>query len=237
CAEMPRPEPRPPGIDASTRPRTASDARSEAPEDAGAYTMEALVGDALGVLADAGEPRAVFVGLSLGAAVALEVALRASDAVRGLVLASMPGGRGSGRGISAHALAFAEAIEREGLESAGARFAWGPGSGLDARGAALVRAGFLEHASHGLVGTLRGVLAGLAPVAERRAELARVGAPTLVVAGMRDTASLEPSRALAESIPGARLEVVPNAGHVVNLAQPAAFDRALAAFLAALGPG
>jgi pimeloyl-ACP methyl ester carboxylesterase len=199
--------------------------------------MDALVGDALDVLAGVGESGAVFVGLSLGAAVALEVALRAPEAVRGLVLASMPGGRGSGRGISAHALAFAEAIEREGLEAAGARFAWGPGSGLDPRGAALVRAGFLEHPPHGLVGTLRGVLAGLAPVAERRAELARVAVPTLVVAGARDAASLEPSRALAQAIAGARLEVVPDAGHVVNLAQPAAFDRALGAFLAALGPG
>jgi len=100
-----------------------------------------------------------------------------------------------------------------------------------------VRAGFLEHPAHGLAGTLRGVLAGLPPVAERRAELARIGAPTLAVAGALDAASLEPSRALAAAIPGARLEVVPDAGHVVNLAKPAAFDALLGAFLLALPPG
>jgi pimeloyl-ACP methyl ester carboxylesterase len=212
-------------------------ARSGAPADAAAYSMDALVGDALGVLAGAGEARAVWVGLSLGAAVALEAALRAPGAVRALVLASIPAGRGSGRGVAAQAEAFAAAIEREGIEAAGARYAWGPASGLDARGAALVRAGFLEHPPHGLAHTLRGVLAGLRPAGERRAELARVAAPTLVVAGARDAGSLEPSRALAEAIPGARLEVVPDAGHVVNLAQPAAFDALVTEFLAALPPG
>jgi len=207
-------------------------ARSEAPDDPAAYRMDRLLEDALGVLAGEGAAAATWVGLSLGAAVALEAALRAPEAVRGLVLASFPAGRGAARGVSAHAEAFAEAIEREGVEAAGARFAWGPGSGLDARGAALVRAGFLEHPPHGLAHTLRGVLAALPPADARRAALARIAAPTLVVAGALDDASAAPSRALAEAIPGARLEIVPGAGHVVNLAQPARFDALLAAFLA-----
>jgi pimeloyl-ACP methyl ester carboxylesterase len=212
-------------------------ARSDAPDDPAAYTLEALVDDALGVLAERGEAAADWIGLSLGAAVALEAALRAPAAVRGLVLASIPPGRGAARGLAARAEAFADAIERDGVEAAGARFAWGPGSGLDARGAALVRAGFLEHPPHGLAHTLRGVLAGLRPVADRRAELARVAAPTRVVAGALDAASLAPSRELAEAIPGARLEVVAGAGHVVNLAQPGAFGALLEAFLAARPAG
>jgi 2-succinyl-6-hydroxy-2,4-cyclohexadiene-1-carboxylate synthase len=209
-------------------------ARSEAPDDPAAYGAEALVGDGLRVLADAGEERAVWVGLSMGAAVALEAALRAPRAVRALALFSIPAGRGAARGLSAQAEAFAEAIEREGLEAAGARFAWGPGSGLDAAGAALVRQGFLEHPPHGLVHTLRGFLSGWPPVAERRVELARVAVPTLVVAGERDAASLAPSRALAAAIPGAELAVVPGAGHVVNLARPAETNALLARFLASL---
>ena len=212
-------------------------ARSDAPDDPAAYALEAFVADALDVLAGTGEAAAVWIGLSLGAAVALEAALRAPASVRGLVLASIPAGRGATRGLAARAGAFADAIEREGVEAAGARFAWGPGSGLDARGAALVRAGFLEHPPHGLAHTLRGAVASLPPVAERRAELARVAAPTLVVAGALDAASLAPSRALAAAIPGARLEVVPDAGHVVNLAQPEAFGALLDAFLAELPKG
>jgi pimeloyl-ACP methyl ester carboxylesterase len=206
-------------------------ARSEAPAGAAAYTVEASVDDALRVLREAGEEGAAWVGLSMGAAVALEAALRAPHAVRSLVLASIPGGRGAARGISAHAEAFAEAIDREGVDAAGARFVWGPDAGFDAQGAALVRQGFLEHPAHGLSLTLRGILAGWPPVAERGAELARLRVPALVVAGGQDAGSLEPSRALAAAIPGARLEIVEGAGHVVNLARPEAFSARLLSFL------
>ncbi|TMA99449.1 MAG: alpha/beta fold hydrolase, partial [Deltaproteobacteria bacterium] len=81
--------------------------------------------------------------------------------------------------------------------------------------------------------TLRGVLAAepsLDELAPRLAELAR---PALVIVGARDRMSLPASRVLAAALPRAKLVVVEGAGHVVNLAQPAAFNRALEEFLAA----
>jgi pimeloyl-ACP methyl ester carboxylesterase len=183
------------------------------------------------VLKEQGAERAVVGGLSMGAAVALALARAHPASVRALVLASFPPGRGGGAGASHHAQGFADAIEREGLEAAGARFVWGPDSGLDERGAALVRQGFLEHTRHGLAGTLRGFLADLPPVEEIAEELASVAIPTLVVAGALDAPSLAACRALAAALPDARLEVIPGAGHVVNLARPAAFDAALGDFL------
>jgi len=39
------------------------------------------------------------------------------------------------------------------------------------------------------------------------------------------------SEAIAAAIPGARLEIVPRAGHLANLEQPDAVNAALAAFL------
>ena len=39
------------------------------------------------------------------------------------------------------------------------------------------------------------------------------------------------SEAMARTIPGARLGVIPRAGHLSNLEQPAAFNAALQAFL------
>ncbi len=198
--------------------------------------LPAAVADLASLVADAG-PGAVVGGLSLGAAVALELALGAARPPAGLVLAAPPAGPASGRGISARALAFAEAIEREGLEGAGARFVWGAESGLDPAGAALVRAGFLEHDARSLALLLRELLARLPAPEQRTAELARLALPTLVVVGAQDAASRPSAEALAAAIPGARLRVIADAGHVVNLAQPARFNEVLLEFLDGLGSG
>ena len=209
-------------------------ARSAAPEEPEAYRMDALVADLLRAGEASGDPRPVLGGLSLGAAVALRAALAHPERVRALVLASHPAGPGSGRGVAEHALAFADAIERDGLEAAGARFAWGPGSGLDPAGAALVRQGFLEHRPHALAHTLRECLARLEPVEALAEPSSALRLPVLVIAGERDLGSLPVSRALAEALPAAELVVIPDAGHVVNLAAPATFDAALLGFLARL---
>ncbi len=193
---------------------------------------QALVADFSAVADAASELPLVAGGLSMGAATALRFALAQPARVRALVLMAPPAGPASGRGISARALAFADAIERAGLEAAGARYAWGPGAGLDARAAAWVRAGFLEHDPQSLAHLLREYLARLEAPAELA--LARVTAPSLVIVGDRDAASLPTARELAAALPGARLEVVADAGHVVNLAQPERVNGALREFLAAL---
>lgn len=215
-------------------------ARSAAPDDPAAYAPERLVADLGAVLDATGADRAVVGGLSMGAAVALRFALARPERVRGLVLASFPAGRrrgaeaagsGRGRGIAARAEAFAEAIEREGLEAAGERFVWGPGSGLDPGAARLVRQGFLEHPPHGLAHTLRSFLARQPAPAELAPALAQLRIPALVIAGEGDPASLEPSREVAEALPEARFEAIPRAGHVVNLAAPKAVNALLREFL------
>jgi pimeloyl-ACP methyl ester carboxylesterase len=207
-------------------------ARSEAPGEAAAYREAQLVEDLGRAAASTGDARPVVGGLSMGAAVALRHALAQPERVRALVLASPPGGPDSGRGVAAHAVAFADAIEREGLEAAGARFVWGRDSGLDPAGAALVRQGFLEHAPHALAHTLREFLAKLEPVAALAPRLSHLALPVLLIAGGRDAASLPVCQALAKALPDAELHVIEGAGHVVNLAAPAAFDAALLGFLA-----
>ncbi|MCG8591859.1 MAG: alpha/beta hydrolase [Proteobacteria bacterium] len=208
-------------------------ARSPAPAEAEAYTLAALVDDLAGVVEAAGIDRVVVGGLSLGAAVALHYAAAHPERVAGLALASLPAGRG-GAGVSATAEAFADAIDADGLEAAGEQFVWGARSGLDEQAARFVRQGFLEHAPHALAHLLRNVLAPLEPPARVAAQLAEHALPALVVAGGDDAASLPACRAVAEALPGSRLEVVPDAGHVVNLAQPAAVNALLREFLATL---
>jgi pimeloyl-ACP methyl ester carboxylesterase len=204
-------------------------ARSGAPEAAADYQPECFVADLARVLDGDGAGRALVGGLSMGAGVALRFALAHPERVQGLVLAAFPAG--GGLGIAAQAREFARALDEEGVAAAGERFVWGEGSGLSSRDAALVRQGFLEHRPHALAHVLRELIAVQPSVESLAPELRRLEIPTLVIVGVRDESSLAASRALVGALPRARLVVVPDAGHVVNLAQPRAFDLALLAFL------
>ena len=55
--------------------------------------------------------------------------------------------------------------------------------------------------------------------------------PTLVLCGERDRINVKLSRRLAETLPDARFEIVPAAGHVANLDNPKGFNRLLGEFL------
>jgi pimeloyl-ACP methyl ester carboxylesterase len=62
--------------------------------------------------------------------------------------------------------------------------------------------------------------------------LEEVAVPALVVAGERDVPGFrDMSEVLARRIPGARYHVVADAGHMVNMEQPAAVNEVLARFL------
>jgi pimeloyl-ACP methyl ester carboxylesterase len=229
-------------------------ARSEAPNDPEAYRPEAFVEDVARVLDEVGASAAVIAGLSMGAGIALRFALAYPQRTRALVLASFPAGGVSGSvqsdsaparlrpamgvatrnesgSLSAVAGAFADAIEREGLEAAGARFVWGPDSGLEPRAARLIRQGFLEHDPRALAYTLRGLIAEQPSPAALVHVLPTVRQPVLLIVGEHDRSALEASRVLADGLPNARLIVIPDAGHLVNIAQPAAFNAAVDAFL------
>jgi 3-oxoadipate enol-lactonase len=61
-----------------------------------------------------------------------------------------------------------------------------------------------------------------------RPDLASITAPTLVIAGDEDPATpSEQARALRDGIAGARLEVIAEAAHLVNVEQPEAVSRAI----------
>jgi 2-succinyl-6-hydroxy-2,4-cyclohexadiene-1-carboxylate synthase len=200
-------------------------ARSEAPDDPDAYTFERLIDDYERVASEAGES-VVAGGISLGAMTALGFAARRPERVRGLLLASLPGTDEPRR---RWALEFATAIERDGLDAAGAAFVYGERSRFDPAGAKLIRLGLLEHPPHGLVHLLRGTLAVFPDVQALAEPLAGASFPVTVVAGAEDEHADAPSRAVAELLPRARLVVVPDAGHVVNLVAPAVFNAELAA--------
>jgi 3-oxoadipate enol-lactonase len=208
-------------------------ARSDAPEAADAYVFERLVDDYERV-AGLADGAVVAGGLSLGAATALAFALRQPERVRGLVLASPPGGRDDVARRN-WALSFARAIEERGLDAAGAEFVWGERARFDPRGAALIRQGLMEHPPAALVHVLRHTLAELPGASEQAEALRKLSLPVLLIVGSEDASAREPARALASYLPNAELVVVEGAGHVVNLAAPDAFNEACLSFLERVG--
>jgi 2-succinyl-6-hydroxy-2,4-cyclohexadiene-1-carboxylate synthase len=62
----------------------------------------------------------------------------------------------------------------------------------------------------------------------RREQLRRISCPTLVMVGEHDTTFLEPSKVLAEEIPGSRLVILDDVGHLLGLEAP---DRTVAEIL------
>jgi pimeloyl-ACP methyl ester carboxylesterase len=70
------------------------------------------------------------------------------------------------------------------------------------------------------------------------ASLPEIKCPSLVVVGANDTPFLKAADYMAAKIPHAEKIVIPDAGHAVNIDQPAAFNEAVMHFLRSVdGPG
>lgn len=76
---------------------------------------------------------------------------------------------------------------------------------------------------------------GMAQRPDRTAMLASISVPTLVITGDADELMpLPTSETMVAAIPGARLVVLPNAGHLSNLEAPDAFNATVSGFLSSL---
>jgi pimeloyl-ACP methyl ester carboxylesterase len=198
----------------------------------GQTTMETLVDDFFAVLDHMKLDRVIACGLSMGGYALLRALERAPERFRAVVLADTRStadddagrlGRANtirdvkGKGVPAFAEAFSAKLV-------------GPSTlaqkpEVRARVAELIRA-------NGPLGICGGVLA-LGFRTDTTAALKKLAVPALIVVGEED--ALTPpahSRQMNEAAPGSSLVVIPKAGHLSNLEEPAAFNRALLDFLA-----
>jgi 3-oxoadipate enol-lactonase len=195
----------------------------------GRLTVEGMAADVERLLDHLGEPPLHAIGLSLGACVAIALALRAPARVRSLTLIN---GFAKLRPSSPDA-ALRIAIRLVLLATA-------PMTTV----AALVARGMFpkpgqEHLYRAAVASLtrtsrRAYLSSIAALAafDARADLARVSCPTLIVAGKCDaTVALEAKQEIARGIPGARLVVVPDSGHATHYDQAEIFNRMALEFI------
>ena len=185
--------------------------------------------DVLAVLDATRIDRAALVGASFGGRVALDLAAAHPERVTGLVLADPPL---PGHAWSDEIRAFSEA-EDEALEA----------GDLDAATDVNVEL-WLASASEGVRAAIREqqrnafeLQFGDEPdesllTPELRSALASLDIRALVITGQHDKADfLAIADELAATLPNARRETIPGAGHLPSLEQPAAFDAAVLPFL------
>lgn len=202
-------------------------AGSDAPEE-DAYTVPQAAADAAALI---GSPAHV-IGASLGAAVALELALEKPSLVRSLTLVT-PFVTADARleAVSDSWCRLAEEVSPEAL--ARSLLPWFFSTGFLADGARRERVvrGLTTTVARVPATTLRRAVAGLhAWSGSREGDLGRVSVPTLVVAAGGDLLTPDAPR-MAEAIPGASCVVVPDAGHGVTIESAEQLNRAVLAHL------
>ena len=210
---------------------------SEKPPDAAAYSQDLMVEDLRGLLDALGVERAVVGGHSMGANVALNVALRHPGRCLGLVAVGIGSGSSDPEEWRTSMGQTAEVAEREGmaatLEAMRRRPAWAPAfSRPDV--APLVTREVLGCDPQAIAHTIRGVQMRRPTIFQLEEGLRRLPVPTLVVLGELDGPVLECSRFMAQRIPQAELVAIPGAGHWVHLEAPGPFLEAVERFVARL---
>ena len=185
-------------------------------------TPESVVAATIAQLERRGIGQVAVWGYSLGARIALTLALNHPDRVNRLILESGSAGIEDKTARSDRSAAdreLADRIERGSIE----QFvdAWERLPIFAGQPEALVaaqRPSRLANNPAALAAALRGLGQGsFAPVWDR---LAEVSAPTLVLSGERDAAYTEIGKRLAAALSDGKHTVVVNAGHAVHLEQP-----------------
>ena len=199
-----------------------------------ALSISDYADDVIDLLQELGIKRAVIGGCSMGGYAALALYQKAPQLFDGLVLANTRAGADSpeSRANRRNMLAL---VDREGP------------SGVAREMMPKLLGKTTHETKPDAEATVRRLIKQQSPVAVRgaihrmmhrpdsTALLAQVSVPTLVITGAEDEMiPVEESRRMASAIRGAKLVIIPGAGHLANLEQPEAFNDALTGFLAAL---
>ncbi|HKB84283.1 MAG TPA: alpha/beta hydrolase [Burkholderiales bacterium] len=209
---------------------------SEVPADAERYSQQRARDDILSVLDVLGLPRAHIVGNSMGGFATLHFGMAYSARAMSLVVAGCGYGAHPSQyaQFQAQSRELAKSMLEKGMAHVAATYGHGPSrlqlKEKDPRGFAEFVRQFSEHSAQGSANTMLGYQARRPSLYDLTADMARITAPTLIVAGDEDDAVLEPSLLMKRTIPTAGLVVLPKSGHMTNLEDPALFNRLLEDF-------
>ena len=212
--------------------------QGESEVTADGYDMDTLAEDAAALIEALGAAPCHFVGLSMGGFIGMRLAIRRPHLLRSLVLMETSADP-EPNALKYRALGTVVRIfGRRGFRMVmgrvmkimfGRKFLEDPAREADRR---LWRERGMANDPVGIVRALNGVI-------DRRGvhdELGRIALPTLVMVGDQDVATV-PAKAerIAAAIPGARLVVIPGAGHTSSAEEPELVNRELVKFLDSVG--
>ena len=209
---------------------------SEVPPSVELYSQGHAAADIAAVLDGFGLKDAHIIGVSMGSASTLQYAIRHPDRVRSITLTSIGSGSDMGPGeFAANMEVLAELTLSKGMRALAEHYGATPTRyRLKDKNPSEYK-NFIEQlaagSALGITNTMRGVQEKRAPLYAHKERIAGVTVPTLVVLGDEDEPCIKPSHFVAETLPGARLEVVPKTGHAVNLEEPALYNRLVMGFI------
>jgi pimeloyl-ACP methyl ester carboxylesterase len=216
---------------------------SDVPGDPQSYSQSRAADDIKVVLDGVGEAAAHIVGLSMGGFAALHFGFR--HPVRALSLCV--GGCGYGAELEqrerfrSEADAIADFIESRGMEAFAEKYAYGPTrvqfENKDPRGFAEFKDMLAAHSGLGSANTQRGVQRERPSLYTLVDDMKRLTVPTLIITGDEDWPCLLPGILMKQNIPSAALSIMTNAGHTINLEEPAEYNRIVGEFLAQVDSG
>lgn len=195
------------------------------------YTLDQAADDVRALLDHLSILQAVFVGLSMGGYILFAFYRKHADRVKGLILADTR--------------AQADTPEGRIGRFQMAQIAYNDGSAAiaDIMIPKLLSPGTIR-SNPALVRNVRSMIEGnqisgiagdLMAMAERPDSvslLPQITCPTQIIVGELDVATPpHDSKLMADQVPGARLTIVPGAGHLSNLEQPETFNQILGAFI------
>ena len=203
----------------------------------GPYTAQMLAADVIDLLDEFGAAKAHIVGHSMGGFIAQALAIDYPERVDRLVLSATNFGGPHHIPITPPAMAVLTDVSSDPIERLRRGIAISTAPGFAENNAEFVESWVQYRVAHpidpaGYQAQLAIGLGLLSEAASFEHKLGRVTAPTLLLFGEHDVV-VPPGNAelLATKLPNARVEILPNAGHVFPFETPEAANRAITRFL------
>ena len=205
--------------------------RSEITENG--YDMDNLYRDAVCFIEAMNCAPCHFAGLSMGGTIGMMIAVRRPDLLKSLILMDAPAELGAGIPlfIKNMMLGIPRILGWRILAGAAMTGMFGKKFRRDPENRTDVKYWRNVIKSNNLSSTIKTARA-IAAFDGVPDDLHRINIPTLVIAGEKDiSAGVRHAKRIAELVPGARLAVIPEAGHISSLEEPEAVNSAIKKFL------